>query len=171
VANVNAPFGFRSIGRTLEGGEIELVPFNVLSSYATTIFIGDVVEQNAAGNIDRVITPGTTVMSGVSMNHGILSTTRVQLVCAQARALFAAQALLSLVYADTGLNVNVQLGTGSTTTKKSADVLDTETENTTASLDFKLLRKRDEPNNDFGNYSRWEVVFNVHRMNGSIAGV
>lgn len=175
MSNVNAAYGFRSIGRTKDGGEIELAEFNALSSYGTAIFIGDVIERNSAGDVDRVITPGSTLISGVAMNYGAASTARKILAIEQPGALFSAQTgATGIVYADLGLNANVKLGSGSTTTKKSADIIDDGTTTApavTATYDLHLRALLAVPNNAYGAYARIEVVFNNHRQSPASVGV
>lgn len=175
MANVNAPYGFRSIGRTISGGEIELASFVALASYGTAIYIGDVIERNSAANVDRVITPGTTLISGVSMNFGAASTLRAILAIEQPGALFSVQSgATGFAYADLGLNANVKLGTGSATTKKSADIVDDGTTTapaTTNTYDLHVRALLNVPDNAYGAYSRMEVVFNQHRQNSTSVGV
>jgi hypothetical protein len=69
------------------------------------------------------------------------------------------------------LNVNLELNAGSALTQLSGHELDESTAATTNTLDVKLLRLFGSPDNAYGAYGRYEIVFNKHRMANAIAGV
>jgi hypothetical protein len=61
-----------------------------------------------------------------------------------------------------GCNCDLTTETGSTTTGKSTVELDCSTETTTSTLEVRILRLVDREDNALGNYSKWEVMINVH---------
>lgn len=174
MPNVDNPHGLGVIGRTLAGGCPTVEQFSKAASYGTAIFIGDAVARAADGTIDKAITPGTTLYSGVALNYGAASTLTTHLVITSHDAIFEAQDnndTDGLAEADMGLNCNLELNAGSATTQISGQELDESTANTTNSLDVKLLRKFAIPGNDYGANCRVEIVFNKHRMAPGVAGV
>ena len=74
MANVDNPHGLHSLGRTIDGGCPYIQRLQKDASEGTAIFIGDAVNREADGNIEAAsATPGTTLYSGVSLNHGAAS--------------------------------------------------------------------------------------------------
>jgi hypothetical protein len=55
--------------------------------------------------------------------------------------------------------------------QNSASVMTTGSVNTTNTLNVKLLGLAQKPNNAFGAYAVWNVMFNLHELRGSSAGV
>lgn len=174
MANVDNPHGLTLLGRTLSGGCPTIEQFTKAASYGTAIFIGDAVARAADETIDKAITPGTTNYSGVSLNYGAASTLTTHLVSTSLDALYEAQDnndTDGFVAADMGLNVNLELNAGSATTQISGHELDESTAQTTNTLDVKMLRLFGVPSNEYGSYSRIEIIFNKHRMAPGVAGV
>jgi len=171
MSNVDNPHGLRSLMRTLSGGLPLIEEFDKAVGYGTAIFMNDAVNRAADNSIEASATPGTTLYSGVSLNYGAASTATKHQVIVSPDALFEAQADGSLALADMGLNANLILGAGSTTTLQSGHEINSATEAVTASLDVHLLHKLNVPDNDYGDYVRVEIVFNKHRMNSVAVGV
>ena len=174
MANLNNPHGLNLLGRTLAGGLPTVESFQKAASYGTAIFNGDAVARVADGTISKAITPGTTLYSGVALNYGAASTLTDHLVITSPDSLFEAQdndATTGLLATDMGLNANLVLTAGDANTLLSKHQIDYSTIQTTNSLDVKLLRKYDVPNNDYGPYCRVEIIFNKHRMAPGVAGV
>ena len=73
--------------------------------------------------------------------------------------------------ADLGLNVNLELNAGSSTTKISGHELDESTVDVTASLDVHMIELFNVPDNAHGSHARIVVMFNKHRMNPVAVGV
>jgi hypothetical protein len=166
MANVNNPFGLRSLGVTLSGGAPQIELYDKVVGYGTAVFPGDAVNQVADGSIEKSATPGSTLFSGVALDYGAALKATDHLVIVSPDAIFVTQCdddATGLVAADRGLNCNLILGAGSATTLKSAHQLDTSTKQTTSTLDMKLRRLFGVPDNAYGEWSRWEVVFNNHR--------
>jgi len=61
-----------------------------------------------------------------------------------------------------GLNCDLTTESGSTTTGKSTVELDCSTEDTTNTLEVRILRLIDRPDNALGDYAKFEVMINVH---------
>jgi hypothetical protein len=174
MPNIDNPNGLRPLMRTLAGGFATIESFAKAVGYGTAIFMWDAVARAADGSIDKAITPGTTNYSGVALNYGAASTATDHLVVTSPDALFVAQDnndTDGLAAVDMGLNCNIELNSGSSTTQVSGHELDESTAATTSSLDVKLLRKWDVPNNDYGSNCRVEIIFNKHRMAPGVAGV
>lgn len=175
MANVDNPHGLRPIMRTMSGGCPVIEQFFKDASEAAAIFIFDAVNQEADGNIEaNSATPGTTLYSGVSLNYGAALTLTPHLVIVSPDAVFEAQDnndTDGTAAVDMGLNGNIELNAGSALTQISGHELDESTFNTTNSLDVKLLKKLDVPDNDFGSFCRVEIMFNKHRRAPGVAGV
>lgn len=175
MANVDNPHGLRTLGRTLSGGCPYIQWFQKDASEAAAIFAQDAVNREADGNIEaNSATPGTTLYSGVSLNHGAASTLTNHAVIVSPDAVYEAQDnndTDGFAAVDLGLNVNIELNAGSSTTLLSGHELDESTANTTSTLDLHMLALLNVPDNAYGSFSRIEVVFNKHRMNPAVAGV
>lgn len=174
MPNVDNPHGLISLGRTLAGGLPTIESFTKAAAFGTALFIGDAVARAADGTINTTITPGTTLYSGVNLNHGAVSTLTDHLVVTSPDALFECQDnsdTNGFDAADMGLNVNIELNAGSAATQLSGHELDESTINTTATLDMKLIRLYGNPNNAYGSNGRFEVMFNKHRMANATVGV
>lgn len=175
MPNVDNPHGLRPIGRTIDGGFPRIQGFQKDASEGTAIFQFDAVNREADGNLDAAsATPGTTLYSGVSLNYGAASTLTDHLVVVSPGALFEAQDnndTDGLAAADEGLNINIELNAGSTSTLISGHELDESTLNTSNGLDLHVIQKLDVPGNDYGSYCRMIVMFNKHRMATVAAGV
>jgi len=174
MANTDNPHGLGWLGFTLSGGcgVIELMTKD--ASEAAAIFPGDAVNQEADGNIEaNSATPGTTAFSGVALNYGALSTLTTHSVLVSPDAIFEAQGDngTNLDAVDAGLNANLILGAGVVATLKSGHEIDSSTKATTSTLDVKLRKLLAVEGNAYGEFARFEVMFNTHRNAWSIAGV
>jgi hypothetical protein len=171
MANIDNPHGLRSLGVTTSGGQPEVEEFLKLVGYATAIYRGDAVARAADGAVQIPATPGTTYISGVSLEKSPASTAATMRVITSPDCLFEAQADGTLLEADMGLNANLIYGSGNATTGISGHEINSATEATTATLDVKLRKKLALPDNEYGDYVRIEIVINKHRMNPGVAGV
>ena len=63
-----------------------------------------------------------------------------------------------------GANVNLTTESGNTTTGISTVEIDSSSEATTSTLQVKLLRLVDRPDNALGSHSKWEIMFNQHEL-------
>lgn len=175
MANRDNPHGLRPLMRTMSGGFPVIEQFTKDAAEAAAIFIFDAVNQEADGNIEaNSATPGTTLYTGVSLNHGAASKETKHLVIVSPDAVFEAQDnndTDGIAAADIGLNANIELNAGNANTLISGHEIDESTAATTNSLDVKLLKKLDVPDNEFGPWCRVEIMFNKHRRAPGVAGV
>jgi hypothetical protein len=173
MANANNPHGLLWLGVNLAGGACRLQDYSKVVGYGTAIFRGDVVNRVAGGAIQANITPGTTLITGVSLNYGAASTATTHTVIDTPDAIYEAQSgATGVVTANLGLNANLIIsGAGSATTKMSGHLIDESTVAVTATLDLHLLKFYSDSLNVSGPYSRVEVVINKSRLANVAAGV
>lgn len=174
MANVDNPFGLRSLGSTVEGGCPVIAEFTKLVGYGTAIFPGDAVNQVDTGDIQAAATPGTTDYSGVALNYGAASTATVHQVIISPGCLYQAQDnddTDGFALADRGLNGNIELNAGDATKLTSGHELDESSFDVTVSLDLHLWDKLNVPGNAYGSNCRVVVTFNQHRMGAPVVGV
>lgn len=73
----------------------------------------------------------------------------------------------ALTAAAVGNNANFVIDAGAATYSDSGTVLDNATENTTATLNLKLMGLAQREDNAFGNYAKWIVKINNHQYGSS----
>ncbi len=113
--------------------------------------------------------------------YAAASTQQIVFVCDDPNALFWVQDANSgtpLTPDAIGLNVNVLVNQGSTTTGMSGMVLNNATEQTTNTLDLKIVGQYQSPDNDLGTNAttgtaagKWLVRINRHRFSDQVAGI
>lgn len=172
MANRDNPHGFRPLMRSLSGGPgASLMGAHKLVGYGTALFIHDCITRVASGTkltqaISAAITPGTTVIAGVNMTYGAVSTATDHLICpAAGYQVFEAQDNKDtdgIGVADLNKNFNVEMNAGNATTKISGHEIDESTINTTNTLDGKIVGIFRSPDNliDASGFVRAEVIFN-----------
>lgn len=195
MPNVSRVWGLRPV-KHLNGspynGQFNL--YFVPASDATAMFAGDLVKlagsassdgyatvaQSAAGN------PSIGVVVGFVVDPANLNTPSQYRAASTARYAMVADAT-DIVYevqedavggtlaaADVGLNADVVVGAGSTTTGQSGMQLDTSTKATTATLVLKILGFVNRPDNEIGsaNAKVWVTINNHQLASGTgVAGV
>jgi len=188
MANADAPRGFapRSSNGLPWCGQVNEY-FIDGGSDATATFIGDLVKLSGSAETDG--TPhveqaaATNAVVGVvvgfrpdpdnqTRNWRVASTDRYVLVADDPNQVFEAQEDsdgAALAVTDTSNNINVIVGSGSTTTGLSGMELDSSSVNTTATLPIKLLRMINREDNAIGNQAQWLVKINNHQY-GSHTG-
>ena len=172
MANNNNPHGLLPLMTNLQGGAPAIQRFAKLVGYATAIFQGDPVNRVSGGALQASITPGTTLITGVSLEYSPASTANAGIaVITDPGCIFESQAAGTLNATDMGLNANLYVGAGSTLTRQSGYAIDDTTKATTSTLDLHLLEAYTSVDNAYGLYARVEVIFNKSRMNGGTAGV
>ena len=174
MSNRGNPHGLLPTGRTIEGGEPHIEILTKDAAQATAIFTGDVVNREADDNIAPGGTPGTTTYTGVSLSFGAALSLSTHVVVTSPGALFVVQVnndTDGIAAADPGSNVNFEFNPGSPTTLISGHELDESSINTTASLDAKILRLWDKPDNAYGANGDMVIMFNKHRNVPNVAGV
>jgi hypothetical protein len=170
MSNVNAPFGFRPLMRTTSGGQVEAIAAHKLVGYGTALFINDAVTHAANGTkstacIDAAITPGTTPVLGVNLVYGALSTATDHIVIlADGGAVFLCQGdgtgATFLVAASLSKCGNIALTAGNAALKLSKHSFSETSVQTTNTLDLKVRKLFESPDNVAGQYARVEVTFN-----------
>lgn len=188
MANTNLPRGLvplRDAGSKVETGGLEM--YYVPASDATALFIGDPVVKagsaDAAGvaSVTRAAAAGpiTGVVQGFVPNgttdtagYRAASTAAYVLVRTDPNTLFEIQDTAgTIAAADIGLNANMTVTTGSTSTKRSAVVLDAATKAATATLALKIVGLSPRPGNGFGAYAKVLVKINNSTEANASAGV
>jgi hypothetical protein len=69
MANVDSPQGLRPVGMTVGGSPIAVQLFTK-DALASPIYRYDVVRHTPDGRLEASGTPGSTLYSGVSLDHG-----------------------------------------------------------------------------------------------------
>lgn len=171
------------------------------SSNATATFIGDLVKlagsagaagtvvngidvegmptiaQSAAGDLHVGVVIGFLPnQADLTQRHRAASQNRIALVVDDPDVVFEIQEVTggtALTAAEVGLNANVVVGSGSTTTGMSGMELDNATEAATADLDLKIIGLVKRPDNAFGEHAKWLVQINTHSYSSSsgVAGL
>lgn len=200
MANADTPFGLRPV-RYLSGapwnGQVQryLIP----SSDGTAVFIGDLVKLAGsaganASHVNGIPTQGMPTIAqsaaadggvgvvvgfeplptDLTVLHRLASTDRIALVVDDPNVVFEIQEVsggTALTVAEVGLNANVVVGSGSTTTGLSGMELDNATEAATVTLDLKILRLALREDNEVGEHAKWEVLINNHYYRPGRTGV
>ena len=178
MANVNSPFGFRPLMRSISGGPgAALLQVSKLASYGTALFIGDAVTKVSGSTqnfpaISAAITPGTTPVTGVNLIYGAASTATNHAIVPVDGQIFVAQAngTANITASVLNQNANINLGAGSATTLLSGHVLDSGTLATTGTLDLHIMQLWQSADNALGQYARVEVKFNSNTYGNQQAG-
>lgn len=188
-----ANYGGLSPKRYLSGKPYNgsVTQYSVAASNGTAIFIGDLVKlagtaqtvndavmqdvvQAATGDVYTGVVVGVLPDTRDSLNYRAASTLRVLLVADDPNLVFEIPEIdtgTALALNDIGLNANISVGTGNTTSGLSAMQLDNGTEATTNTLDVKIVGFVNAPNNAVGSTAHWLVRINRHRYVDQLAGV
>ena len=191
MANIDAAFGLRPIAKvgSAPGGTTGTTKYSIADNQSTAIFTGDPVKYKNDGTVE-VATAGDAIV-GVFMGCFYTDPTTkkptfrdhfpASLSPGDAKAfvaddpdqLFIAQqdsVSANAVAADLNLNANLVFGAGSTTTGMSGVEIDSDSKNTTATLQVRLIDFYDVPSNDAtANNSILVVKINNHQL-GSHTG-
>lgn len=165
--------------------------YSVAAGDGTAIFVGDLVKlagtaqtindtvmsdvvQAATGDVFTGVVVGVMADTRDSLIYRAASTARVLLVADDPNLEFECAEVdtgTALALADIGLNANIVVGTGSTTLGLSAMQVNNATEQTTNTLDVKIVGFVNAPNNAVGSTARWLIRLNRHRYVDQLAGV
>ena len=190
MANIDQAFGLRPIAKvgSAPGGTTGTTKYRITSG-AGALFTGDIVKQandgsvvqGTAGDAARGVFMGC-FYTDPSTNkprfnntfpNGTAASDAIAFVADDPDQLFIAQqdsASANAVVADLNLNANLVVGSGSTTTGISGMEIDSDSKNTTATLNVKLIDFYDVPSNDAtANNSILVVKINNHEL-GSHTG-
>ncbi len=194
MANVNKVNGFRPF-RYLNGAPYNgaFTKYVIPADNAVATFVGDLVKQSATadtttGLLGVVQAAASDAVIGVVVGfeadptnlntpvYRVASVRKVVYVADDPNLLFVAQEdgdTDPLEMVDTGKNVDFVVGAGSTVTGASGMQIDSNTENTTATLPLKLMQPVQSPGNELTSagqaYTTWVVKLNNHQL-GSHTG-
>lgn len=192
MANVDRPNGLRPVGsRTGAPWSGQTNMYLLDSGDGTATFVGDLVKlAGAAGiagqtvngvDVEGMPTVAQSTAGGVhvgvivgflpnqdnlSQKHRAASTSRIALVADDPNTVFEVQEVsggTALTSAEVGLNANVVVGAGNTTTGASGMELNNGSEAVTATLDLRILGLAKRPDNAFGEHAKWLVLINAHQ--------
>jgi hypothetical protein len=199
MANANAPFGLRPVGK-LSGAPFPgaVRAFSVAAGDGTAIYIGDPVKgagtsqfingqtysdvvQAATGDVITGVVVGVEPVTSTSLIYRAASTQRILYVNTDPDALYEIQQGTGgtpLTANDIGLNANFAVGSGSATTGMSGVTLNNVGEATTNTLDLKIIGIVNRADNDPGSAvatgadaSRFLVRINRHQYADQVAGI
>ena len=190
MANIDQAFGLRPIAKvgSAPGGTTGTTKYRITSG-AGAMFTGDIVKQandgsvvqGTAGDAARGVFMGCFYTDPSTSKprfnntfpNGTAASDAIAFVADDPDQLFIAQQdsdSANAVVADLNLNANLVVGSGNTTTGISAMEIDSDTKNTTATLNVKLIDFYDTPSNDAtANNSILVVKINNHEL-GSHTG-
>lgn len=167
MPNANAPFGLRSLMRTLSGGEPQTRLLTKPASDTAPIYRNDPVYPIADNQIKGGrSTPG---FLGVSLSFGKASALTEQIVIVSPDAVYEIQADAAgsgFAAASEGLNADITIPNpaGDSTTGVSKAMLSSASLNTTNTLDLAILGLNQVQGNDYGTNARIVVRFNRHHL-------
>jgi len=189
MANADTPNGFVP-KRHLTGGVIRANEYLIANGKAANFFSGDIVDLGSDGYLDTFAntekaigvfygveyvdestgdvkfvkkwTSGTTVKANTEVKAYVYDDPMITYTVQAGNG--------SIAQANIGETANVLLTAGNSTYGYSQQELDNDTLAAT-SLVLRVLRKVEEPDNDFGENAKVEVVINQHRLSTQGAGV
>ena len=190
MANIDQAFGLRPIAKvgSAPGGTTGTTKYRITSG-AGAMFTGDIVKQandgsvvqGTAGDAARGVFMGCFYTDPSTSKprfnntfpNGTAASDAIAFVADDPDQLFIAQqdsASANAVVADLNLNANLVVGSGNTTTGITGMEIDSDSKNTTATLNVKLIDFYDTPSNDAtANNSILVVKINNHEL-GSHTG-
>ena len=195
MANTDTPFGFKPV-KHLNGapwnGKANV--YYIPSTDNTAVFVGDAVKgagsADATGKYPSVAqaTAGAAVIGVVigfgdnpyTMTHPDspnrsyrpAATAMYAFVVDDPQVIFEVQEdsdANSITAAMVGLSTNFVVGSGSTTTGRSAMELDSSDTATDTAGNCRILRLANREDNELGNYAKWEVLFGEHELGLTIS--
>lgn len=159
MANTNKPYGLRLM--KTEGKEFRVRRY---PKTAAAIYEGDAVMQDATGAV-KVATAAVALM-GVAAEYRAASAADIAIID-DPEATFSIQASANLAAADILLNADIVANAADSTLLQSKHALDSESLDTTATLQLKVLGfVQDIENSAAGSYARVEVKINNHIQKG-----
>lgn len=200
MANRQLTDGFRLVGHltgSVDAPQIE--QFVIPSTDAGNYFVGDgvisvpadastpimdsvtglpICKRAAAGAAIGGIIVGVLPLEdapnvSMTVTHRAASTAQRVLVCRDPHAIFEVHVfgttLTNLL--GVGENADIKIGTGVTTTGRSADSLDDTTIATTSSLQFRILSVTNDPSNAVGSYAKVLVKMNNCELGAGTTGL
>lgn len=174
MSNVNNPHGLRPLMRNSNGGRPSCEGYTKAVGYGSPIYIWDPVTE-LAGVLNGPasgITPGTTLYRGVAMDYSLASLAAVMTIMDDVGAMYETQednsGASNVVAGKMGYNANLT-GTAGDATRNTSNVqLSGTSIATTSSLDVRIERLLNVPDNAYGAYARLEIRFNKHLATASV---
>ena len=186
MANTNAPFGFKPVGYfngTPWDGKANV--YYAPTTSATALYVGDLVTMAGSGSTDgcypdiQASAASDITIVGVAIGFGTTpnlmadpanlgqkyrpaSTAMYVLVVDDPNVIFEAQEDGALAVSAIGNNIDFVATAGSSTTGRSAMVLDSDVIDPSTVYPLRLLRLANRPGNALGTYARWLVMINGH---------
>lgn len=146
-------------GQTVNGIDVEGMP---------------TIAQAAAGDGGIGVVVGfLPLQTNLETKYRVNSTDRIALVCDDPGVIYEIQEVsggTALTADEVGLNANVVVGSGNTTTGLSGMELNNSGENTTADLDLRIMGLVKRPDNAIGEHAKWLVMISTHQLN-NMAGI
>jgi hypothetical protein len=195
LANTDRPQGLVPV-KSVTGGPWNGATnmYLLASGNATATFIGDLVKlagsagaagtfvngidvegmptiaQSAAGDTHVGVVVGFLPnQDNLVLRHRAASTNRIALVVDDPQVVFEVQEVsggTALTVTEVGLNANVVVAAGSTTTGMSGMELNNASEAATADLDLKIMGMVPRVDNVIGEHCKWLVLINTHSYGG-----
>ena len=106
-------------------------------------------------------------LTDLDLSNSPVSTAHYVAVVDDPQVIFEAQEdndSSDLAATSAGSNADLTTESGNTITGISTVEIDSDTEGATGTLQVKLLRLVDRPDNALGDYSKWEIMFNQHEL-------
>jgi len=189
MANKDRPLGLKPV-KHINGapwnGKVNI--YYKAAGLAEAMFIGTPVmsagSADATGKYPTIKLAGQTSVRGVIVGFGNTpylaadltdldltnspaSTAHYVAVVDDPQVIFEAQEdndSADLAATSAGSNADLTTESGNTTTGKSTVEIDSSSEDTTSTLQVKIMRLVDRPDNALGTYSKWEIMFNQHEL-------
>jgi hypothetical protein len=105
-------------------------------------------------------------LTDLDLTNSPVSTAHYLMVADDPDLIFECQEDSSTAFTADSIGCNADLTTesGNTSTGHSTVEIDCATETTTSTLQVKILRLVDRPDNELGNYAKFEIMFNQHEL-------
>ena len=192
MANIDRPSGFRPVGHLSGGGFTGRV--RKYYSVNDNLFLGDLVEKEATGTasgsggypgVDRMDSGTADILVGCvvgweinpdSLNamHHAASATLAVYINDDPMTIYEGQCDGTLAVTDIGLNADVTLGAGSTTTGASGMEIAASGAATTIATPLKIMGLVEREDNDVSSANaNWLVMLNLHayKNEGGTTGI
>jgi hypothetical protein len=195
MANTDTPFGFKPV-KHLNGspwnGKANV--YYIPSTDNTAVFVGDAVKGAGAADTTGKYPTVTQATAGAAVIGVVIgfgdnpytmthpdspnrsyrpaATAMYAFVVDDPQVIFEVQEdsdANSITAAMVGLSTNFVVGSGSTTTGRSAMELDSSDTATDTAGNCRILRLANREDNELGNYAKWEVLFGEHELGLTIS--
>ena len=132
------------------------------------------VDQAATGDVITGVVVGVVAVTQDSLRYRAANTQRLLMVADDPGLLFEIQEVsggTALTANDAGLNANIVVGSGSTSTALSGVELNNATEAGTNTLDVHIVGPVQREDNAIGEHCKWLVTINRHQFANQVAGI